>query len=314
MSQHVKAIALAPTALDRNGISVAQTLASGDLEFLQAGALASGLDRNGIATSQTPSDTTALTLDGTLGKTFSSGTRVSIFGGSNESGKTFTVLGKDKTGGIISETITGPNVTTVMGATTFYQITSITPSEATTGAIEVGVNGTTTLTTPQHVTIFGANDESTVTFTITGTDRYGNTMTEDITGPNNTTAAGEKNFKTVTKVVGNGATTGNVEIGINGLAESQWYVLNYRGGDFKVGIGTDVSSSANLTYAVQHTFSDVFASGFAEDDAVVLTHSTLTGETTNQDGNYTEPPVAMRLAITAHTSGSVNMRIVQARS
>lgn len=160
---------------------------------------------------------------------------------------------------------------------------------------------------PQHVTITCTSDETLATFTVVGTDRYGNAMTEAITGPNNSVAVGTKNFATVTSITSTADATG-VTAGINGTCESAWYILNYRGEDFNVGIGCELSGTA--TYAMQHTFTDLQTKGFLEDDATVYTHSTLTGETTNQDGNYTNPPVATRLSITAHTSGTVSATIV----
>jgi len=176
------------------------------------------------------------------------------------------------------------------------------------GALASG--GTVTFTQPQHVTIYSAGDNSGVVFTVTGTDRYGNAMTETITGPNNTTVTGTKNFATVTDVASDGATTGNVEVGVDGTCESQWYVVNYRGQEFNVGFGCEISSGGSLTYTVQHTFNNVLATGFIEDDATVYNNASVAGETTNQDGNYTNPPTAIRLAVTAYTSGSATIRIV----
>lgn len=175
-----------------------------------------------------------------------------------------------------------------------------------TGTLASG--GTVTFTQPQHVTVYGGSNESGRVFTVTGTDRYGNVMTEAITGPNATTVAGAKNFATVTGVTTDDNTVGAVEVGVDGTCESQWYVLNYRGDNFNVGIGCTLTATA--TYAVQHTFNNVLATGFVEADATAYTHSTLTGETSKQDGNYTNPPTACRLAITAHTSGTVTMIVV----
>ena len=162
---------------------------------------------------------------------------------------------------------------------------------------------------PQHVTITFTSDETGETFTITGTDRYGAVMTEAIAGDTAGTVVGTKNFATITSIIGTADATG-VTAGVNGLCESQWYVLNYRGPDFNVGLGCEISGTC--TYSVQHTFNDVQVKGFVEDDATVYTHTTLAGETTNQDGNYINPPTACRLAITAHTSGTATMTIVQA--
>lgn len=312
MARNPKAITLAPTALDANGISAVATYTAADLHVLLNGALASGLDRDAIAASQTPTDTTALTL--TAGIIYPSGTFVSIYGGSDESGKTFTVrgLGADQQPAI--EVITGPNAVTVVGTTVFTKIDSITPSGATAGAIEAGINGTVTFTQAQHVTLTNStNDESGKTFTVLGTDRYERALTETITGPNNNTVVGEKNFLTITSVTVSAATTGGVQVGVDGSCESQWYMLNTYGNNFSVGIGCEISSGGGMTYAIEHTFDNIQATGFAENDATVHVHDTLTAETTNQDGNYAAPPVAMRADISAFTSGTLTTRIVQAR-
>jgi hypothetical protein len=162
---------------------------------------------------------------------------------------------------------------------------------------------------PQHVTITTTSNETGETFTVVGTDRYGAAMTETLAGPNATIVAGTKNFATVTSITGTADATG-VTAGVNGLCESNWYVLNYRGHDFNVGLGLDIVSGS-LTCAVQHTFNNVLTDSFAEDDATVHTHDTITGKTADFDGNYTNPPVACRLAVTAFTSGSATLRIVQ---
>jgi hypothetical protein len=49
-----------------------------------------------------------------------------------------------------------------------------------------------------------------------------------------------------------------------------------------------------------------------EADATVYNHDSLAAQSANADGNYAAPPVACRLAITAHTSGSVTLNIIQA--
>jgi hypothetical protein len=171
------------------------------------------------------------------------------------------------------------------------------------------LDGVLTFSTPQHVTVTVTSNETGETFTVVGTDRYDNVMTETLAGPNSSVVLGTKNFKTVTSITGTADATG-VTAGVNGLCESGWYVINYRGGDFNVAIGC---TTGGATYAMQHTFTQVQTSGFLEDDATVYTHSTITGETTNVDGNYTNPPVATRLAITTSSTGPVTATIVHAR-
>jgi hypothetical protein len=170
------------------------------------------------------------------------------------------------------------------------------------------LDGVLTFNTPQHVTITTTSDETGETFTVVGKDRYGNVMTEAIAGANATLSVGSKNFASITSITGTADATG-VTAGVDGECESAWFLLNYRGPDFNVAIGC---TTGGATYEMQHTFTNVLAQGFVEDDAVVLAHSTLTGETTNQDGNYTNPPVATRLAITTAGTGPVTATVIHA--
>jgi len=312
-----KAITLAPTALDRNGLSTTETLLATRLDYLINGALAvsGSYDRNGIATAQTTAGSTALTLDGALGVNFRDrkGVYILIYAASaDNTGITFEVVGLDSFGKPLRETITGPDSgLIVLGATRFWKIDSVTPSAAIDGNVEVGVNGYATFTTPQHMAAYSAADDSGETVTFLGEDRYDRSMTETITGAGaGATVATSNNYKRIDRITASGAGAGATEGGINGICESQWYVLNYRGNDFNVGLGLDIVSGT-LTAAVQHTFSNVLAEGFREIDANVHTHDTITGKSADFDGNYTNPPVACRLAITAFTSGSAVLRIVQ---
>lgn len=175
----------------------------------------------------------------------------------------------------------------------------------------LSVDGSVTFTQAQHGTIYSAASEVARVFTFTGTDRYGNAMTEDVTGGGvGATVVTVKNFKTITQISVDADTAGAVEAGVDGTCESQWFLLNYRGNDFNVGLGGELTGAA--TWAVQHTFNDILADGFLENDAEVFTHTTLTGKTAAADSNYTNPPVATRLAITAFTSGEVTLRVNQA--
>jgi hypothetical protein len=230
----------------------------------------------------------------------------------SNTGVDFAVVGNDSKGNRITETITGPGSgLIVLGSTKFWDIISITPDGAIDGNAEVGVNGYVQFSTPQHIAMYSAGNDTGDTYTPRGYDRYGNEVTDSITGANGgTSTTQDVNFEWLDRITSNGASAGAVEAGTDGLCESGWFLLNYRGPDFNVAIGCDISTSASLTYAMQHTFSDILASGFVENDAIVLTHDTITGKTANTDGSYTNPPVATRLALTAHTSGSVIARIV----
>jgi hypothetical protein len=309
-----KVITLAPTALDRNGISTTETLLATRLDYLINGALSTGYDRNGICASQTPTGADAMTLNGALGVDFHTrrGVYVLIYGAADDTGRTFTVVGEDSKGNFLTEAITGPDAgLIVLGSTKFWHITSVTPDAATAGAIEVGVNGYAEFTTAQHVAMYSAGDDTGDTYTARGYDRYGVEVTDSITGASaGTSSTQDQNFGWVDRITSSGTSAGAVEAGVDGLCESAWFLLNYRGPDFNVSLLVDVVSGT-LTYAAQHTSDNILATGFAENDATAFTHDTLTGQTTDQDGNYTNPPRAVRLALTAFTSGSVKMTVVQ---
>jgi hypothetical protein len=96
---------------------------------------------NFYVASVTPSGAGSLTLLKTQPGINGYGYKVSITGGSDESGKTFTIVGRSVAGASVTEVVTGPNATTVYSTNYFAQITSITVSAATTGAITVGYGG-----------------------------------------------------------------------------------------------------------------------------------------------------------------------------
>lgn len=81
---------------------------------------------------------------------------------------------------------------------------------------------------------------------------------------------------------------------------------------FNVSIGVALSAGASLTYTVQHTFDDVFASNFNAATATWYPHASLATKTASADGNYAFPVTAIRLNVTAYTSGSATMTLVQA--
>jgi hypothetical protein len=315
-----KAITLAPDALDRNGLSTTETLVATRLDYLINGAfaVASSYVTDSIVASAVPVAGTAMTIaDHNYEDRKGAYILIDSSGSGDETGGTFVIVGKEPvTGNSITETITGPDANLiVLGTTRFAQVTSVTPAGTLSGsAITVGVNGYATFTTPQHMSAYSAGDDSGETVTFLGEDRYDESLTETITGAGaGATVDTTKNYKRVDRITASGVGAGATEAGNDGLCESQWYVINYRGNNFSVGLGLDIVSGT-LTCAVQHTFNNVQGKGFREDDATVHTHDTITGKTADFDGNYSNPPVACRLAITAFTSGSATLRIVQAGS
>jgi VCBS repeat-containing protein len=171
--------------------------------------------------------------------------------------------------------------------------------------------GAVTLATPQHVTIYAPGDEATTIFTVTGTDREGRALTDTITGVNASTVASASNFATVTSITTDAAGT-SIEAGVDGTCESAWLPLNTTYADFNTSLGLVISSGGAMTYTVQHTFNDVYALDFDEDAANPFNHATLAAQTASADGTYASPVAAVRVSITAHTSGSLTFTVIQA--
>jgi len=89
--------------------------------------------------------TTAYTLLQTTAGPNGIGYKISFVSGSNDSGKTLTIVGHKMgtaPGVVTTEVVTGPNVNTVYSTGYYDIVTSITPSATMTGNIGVGVLGT----------------------------------------------------------------------------------------------------------------------------------------------------------------------------
>jgi archaellum component FlaF (FlaF/FlaG flagellin family) len=103
-----------------------------------------------------------------------------------------------------------------------------------------------------------------------------------------------------------------VRVTVGSVASSNVIPLNTYGDPFNVGIGCDVSAGGSLTYTVQHTFDDVQSPTFNPATATWFSNSTIVAQTADRDGNYAFPVTAVRLTVTAWTSGTVTMTVIQA--
>ncbi len=306
---------MSPTALDRDGFVTAQQL-SAALDLPLEGALASGYDRNGLCAASTPTAASTMAMDGTLAESttktvFASERYIEIYSDADDSGVTFQITGTNKEGHVITDTVPGPDSVRTSSTLKFLTVTNIYISGAGTGNIEIGSCGIGTMATAGAISIYSGGDESDITFTVYGTDRYGNDNSEEITGPDTETVTGSVDWLVIQKISADGAVGNDVEVGSANVVFSQWIPVDRYGGD--ISVGCTVSSGASFTYALQHTFSDVQAAGFQEDDANVFVHATITGETTSQDGSYSTPISAVRAAITSFVSGTLTIDVVQSR-
>jgi hypothetical protein len=103
-----------------------------------------------------------------------------------------------------------------------------------------------------------------------------------------------------------------IRVTVGAVASSAPIPLDHYRGPFNVGIGVVLSSGANLTYTVEHTFDDVWAPGFDPATAAWFANTNLTAQTTSRDGNYAFPITAIRLRVSARSAGSATMTVIQA--
>jgi hypothetical protein len=297
---------------------------------------------NNVCLSQTPGGAGALTLNGALAKTtgyiipsaggvagviVASGTaaaylpapqRIYITGGSDESGKTFTVLGyvfpQDGVGGpvAVTETITGPNASTVSSANVYAIIVSITVSAGTTGAITVGTYGTATLDTARRVLFTSAGNDSGITFAIAGTDENGQSISEAVTGANASTAATALNYATVTSIKPSAAVASTLTVGTNGVA-SRMVRLDDYASNAQAAIAVVVSGTVN--YSVQTSMDDPgwLYSGITPQAMswIDSTDSAVVSATATKSSTLTVAPLFVRLLLNSGT-GTATLTIRQA--
>lgn len=259
-------------------VSTAQKSPAGT--YIPLNGSGSNFSANSICQAQTPTGAGALTMNGSIVSTsgnpilgIDSGTalanvpangRVYITAAGNESAKTFTINGyifsPNFPGPIaVSETLTGPNASTVGSTNTYAIVTSVTVSGATAGAVQVGHFCPLQLDTQRRVILTSAGNDSGITFAITGTDLSGAVVTDVVTGANAGVAQSNMDFYTVTSVKPSGAVASTVSVGTNTVA-SQWVNLDMYGALAPLAIQA-TPDSAGANYTIQTTLDDPFVIG-----------------------------------------------------
>ena len=97
-------------------------------------------------------------------------------------------------------------------------------------------------------------------------------------------------------------------ISLSALGSTAWIPVDYVQNPYNINIAIVVSDTPNLTCKVEYTLDDIFNPAITP---TAFTHSTLTGLTSNTTGNITSPVRAIRLTVTAWTSGTATMTALQ---
>lgn len=150
-------------------------------------------------------------------------TKVTISSASNQSGRTFAIVGLGSNGLAQSEVLTGPNNTTVSTVYNYTRVDSVTPDDDAANNVSIGIGstgagltltaGAASLSPVRLVTLTSSSDLSAISFTIVGTDRWSNAVSEVVVGPNNTTVSSKTAFASVTSITPSATSGSNVEAG-----------------------------------------------------------------------------------------------------
>lgn len=84
--------------------------------------------------------------------------------------------------------------------------------------------------------------------------------------------------------------------------------MDFKQNPFSVSFVVEVTGT--LTYTVEHTLDNIIGG----ETATWIPHSSVAAKTATQDGNYAFPITAMRLNVTAYTSGGAQLKVLQGTS
>lgn len=299
----------------------ATNIATAQRNYGVAGALALiGTLSDAVATticlSQSPA-AAAFTINGTQtisGVGYAGNKYIYITCGGNSSTRTVTVVGTDINGTAITEVIALTNTQSSASVNKYNTVISITPSGAVTGTVTVGTFSVATNDVARKVLFTTTANETANVATIYGTNWSGELIQEDLTLVNNTTVYTVLDYKTVTKITLSAAAAGNISVGTNGIATSQWVYLDSWSMS-QIALQLSFSGVANAT--VQQTGDDpndptnpVAATAM---QWVNHSDSALVGATTNQQSNYAYPPAWVRLVLNSSTgNGYARLSLNQA--
>jgi len=309
---------------DDDGISTSQKAAGAQYLVLQ-GALTNGTTANNVCLSQTPSGAANLVLNGAICSAVPTGSAVAYLGannriyitsGSDISNRTFTITGLyQSVSGLSSqtETLTGPNASTVASQKTYYSISSIAISGAAAGALTVGRAGIATLMTvgsglARRVIVTSGGNDTGITFTLAGTDWFGSPISEVITGASGAAASSVLSYQTVTSVLTSGAVATTVIVGTNTVADSSWVRFDDYAAMAQVAIQATVSGT--VSYTISQTLQDPNASypdAVAPASMIWVNHpdAAFVAAIATAQGNYAYTPAYARVTLNSGT-GSVS--------
>ena len=172
------------------------------------------------------------------------------------------------------------------------------------GALASG--GVATFAAAQLVRLTSGGNDAGITFTFTGTDADGNTQSQTVAGTNASNSDTTKYFKTITGITASAAVATTIIVGNLIASVSPTLKVDQSINPVNIAVSTELVSGT-ATWALQYTYGDSYAY-----PTIWTTHATITGKSANFEGAITTPVAAVRLILSASSSGVVLARLAQA--
>lgn len=163
-----------------------------------------------------------------------------------------------------------------------------------------------TLPAQQFITLTSTGNFGATNFTISGADSVGNVVSEVLAGPNNNTVTSVKAYKTITSITSSTALATNVSAGTTNGGYTNWIPLDQYVKNQQVAISARVVGTIN--YSFTYTNDDPWDNDTETEVAVT---AALTGATTTQTYQSTAVMRALKVAVAAGATGSVEVFITQ---
>lgn len=100
-----------------------------------------------------------------------------------------------------------------------------------------------------------------------------------------------------------------ISVSLNSATSTAPIPLNTNITPVNISLAVELSPGAVLTYTVEHTYDPIATTNDLQN---LVWFPFLSNQTTNNDGYYAFPVVAVRLIISAYSSGTATLRILQA--
>jgi hypothetical protein len=172
------------------------------------------------------------------------------------------------------------------------------------GALATG--GFATFGAAQLVRLTSAGNDSGITFTFIGTDADGNAQRQTVAGTNAGNTDTTLFFKTITSITKSGATAGAIVVGNLITSVSPTLKINTGINPCNFNLLTQLVSGT-ATWGMDYTFDEG-----TPYPALWIADGTVTGKSANFESTWIKPIQALRLNLTASSSGNVALKVIQA--